>query len=59
MVSSTKTTKDSTKAIKESKKSFGLSPVHKVLEPNNMGSQQYILEPHWLKKREEFTNRRY
>lgn len=45
MESSTKTTKDSSKATKESRKSSGVAPVHKVLGPTDMGNQQYVPEP--------------
>lgn len=45
MASSTKAAKYSTKATKESNKSSGLAPVHKMLGPNAVGNQPYIVEP--------------
>lgn len=42
MTSSTKITKDSSKATKESKKLSGLALVHKVLGPTIVDNQRYV-----------------
>lgn len=45
MASSAKTTKESTKNTKDSKKSSGLPLVDKILGPNIVGNQQYVPKP--------------
>lgn len=45
MASSGKSTKESTKNTKDSKKSQGLPLADKILGPNTMGNQQYVPEP--------------
>lgn len=45
MASSTKTTKESNKNTKDSRKSQGLPLANRILGPNTVGNQQYVPEP--------------
>lgn len=57
MTSSIKTTKESTKNTKDSKKSSSLPLADKILDPNTVDNQQYVPEPLIEEQRRIFQSR--